>query len=429
MPTLRRSILEVLLALPPETRRPPGPPRADDDRRRARRESVHPRVAGRRVARRGAVPRQRRGRDVAALGAGLRRRPQGARPSRRRPRDDRRRLARRAVMRTAAAAALLALALLVLALPGGAAAAPAGIHKIRHVIVIMQENRSFDSYFGTYPGRDGIPMQNGARRLRAGPGDRRLRQALPRPGDMNAGGPHERARRRSTTSTAARWTASSRRPSRPARQALQARPAIARLRAAPPADVMGYHDAREIPNYWSYAQQLRAPGPHVRAERVLEPAGAPVPRLRLVGELHAARRSRRAAARRSLGGPYDGPQLDAAPLPARPLYGWTDLTYLLHRPRHLGLLRRRREASRTATDGAVDLLRRQPRSRRRRGSGTRCPTSRRPPGRPGRKHRSDLGSFYAAARTGTLPAVSWIAPNWRRQRASAGARSAPGRRR
>jgi phospholipase C len=32
-----------------------------------------------------------------------------------------------------------------------------GIHKIRHVIVIMQENRSFDSYFGTYPGADGIP--------------------------------------------------------------------------------------------------------------------------------------------------------------------------------------------------------------------------------------------------------------------------------
>jgi len=36
-----------------------------------------------------------------------------------------------------------------------------GIHLIRHVIVIMQENRSFDSYFGTYPGADGIPMKNG----------------------------------------------------------------------------------------------------------------------------------------------------------------------------------------------------------------------------------------------------------------------------
>ena len=36
-----------------------------------------------------------------------------------------------------------------------------GIHKIRHVVIIMQENRSFDSFFGTYPGADGIPMKNG----------------------------------------------------------------------------------------------------------------------------------------------------------------------------------------------------------------------------------------------------------------------------
>ena len=34
---------------------------------------------------------------------------------------------------------------------------PAAIHKIKHVVIIMQENRSFDSYFGTYPGADGIP--------------------------------------------------------------------------------------------------------------------------------------------------------------------------------------------------------------------------------------------------------------------------------
>jgi phospholipase C len=26
-----------------------------------------------------------------------------------------------------------------------------GIHRIRHVVVIQQENRSFDSYFGTFP--------------------------------------------------------------------------------------------------------------------------------------------------------------------------------------------------------------------------------------------------------------------------------------
>src|SRR5207245_6271421 len=42
-----------------------------------------------------------------------------------------------------------------------AGATAVGIHKIRHVVVIMQENRSFDTYFGTYPGADGIPMKNG----------------------------------------------------------------------------------------------------------------------------------------------------------------------------------------------------------------------------------------------------------------------------
>src|SRR5690242_7174780 len=36
-----------------------------------------------------------------------------------------------------------------------------GIHKIQHVIIMMQENRSFDSYFGTSPGADGIPMKDG----------------------------------------------------------------------------------------------------------------------------------------------------------------------------------------------------------------------------------------------------------------------------
>ena len=31
------------------------------------------------------------------------------------------------------------------------------LHKIRHVVVIMQENRSFDHYFGTFKRADGIP--------------------------------------------------------------------------------------------------------------------------------------------------------------------------------------------------------------------------------------------------------------------------------
>ncbi len=45
--------------------------------------------------------------------------------------------------------------------PAGTYLVPDGIHKIKHVIIVMQENRSFDSYFGTFPGADGIPMRHG----------------------------------------------------------------------------------------------------------------------------------------------------------------------------------------------------------------------------------------------------------------------------
>ena len=59
-----------------------------------------------------------------------------------------------------------------------------GIHKIRHVVIIMQENRSFDSYFGTYPGADGIPGlagNPGTVPCLPGSGTRQLRGAVPRP--------------------------------------------------------------------------------------------------------------------------------------------------------------------------------------------------------------------------------------------------------
>jgi phospholipase C len=53
--------------------------------------------------------------------------------------------------------AFLAFALGLGAAPGAPAAPMDGIHNIQHVVVIMQENRSFDTYFGTYPGANGIP--------------------------------------------------------------------------------------------------------------------------------------------------------------------------------------------------------------------------------------------------------------------------------
>jgi hypothetical protein len=88
---------------------------------------------------------------------------------------------------------LVTLALLfALAALAPAANAASGIHKIKHVVIIMQENRSFDSYFGTYPGADGIPMRNG-KPIACIPDP--LRHTCVRPyhdhHDINYGGPHE----------------------------------------------------------------------------------------------------------------------------------------------------------------------------------------------------------------------------------------------
>ena len=59
-------------------------------------------------------------------------------------------------MRRRTAAALTALTGLVG--PAGAfAAEPAPATPIEHFVVLMQENHSFDNYFGTFPGADGIP--------------------------------------------------------------------------------------------------------------------------------------------------------------------------------------------------------------------------------------------------------------------------------
>ncbi len=83
--------------------------------------------------------------------------------------------------------------------PGRPAAPPrptqvprTGIHKIRHIVVVMQENRSFDNYFGTFPGADGIPMKNGVPTVCV-PDIGQLPCVRPFVDhqDVNGGGPHQ----------------------------------------------------------------------------------------------------------------------------------------------------------------------------------------------------------------------------------------------
>ncbi|MDE3076676.1 MAG: phospholipase, partial [Chloroflexota bacterium] len=123
-------------------------------------------------------------------------------------------------------------------------AAAAGIHNIQHVIVIMQENRSFDAYFGTYPGADGIPMENGVPTVCVP--DSRSGQCIAPfhdSNDLNHGGPHGEA--------SATADIDGGKMDGFVDQALQGRRAACRNPQDPQCtpggttpDVMGWHDAR-----------------------------------------------------------------------------------------------------------------------------------------------------------------------------------------
>jgi phospholipase C len=111
------------------------------------------------------------------------------------------------------------------------------IHTIQHVVVIMQENRSFDEYFGTYPGADGIP--NGV--------------ALYDPATGSYVAPYhthmDRNQGASHSSNAALTDIDGGLMDGFLQVYRQQHPT-----GAP--EVLGYHDRREIPNYWSYADNF-----------------------------------------------------------------------------------------------------------------------------------------------------------------------------
>jgi len=142
------------------------------------------------------------------------------------------------------------------------------IHRIKHVVVIMQENRSFDTYFGTYPGADGIPMRNRVPTVCVpDPQTKTCVKPFHDAKDQNFGGPHH--------ADAALADLDGGKFDGFIAQSIKGMAYECRQSSHNPAcgatgadaqEVMGWHDPREIPNYWTYAKGLRPPGPHVRAE-------------------------------------------------------------------------------------------------------------------------------------------------------------------
>jgi phospholipase C len=175
--------------------------------------------------------------------------------------------ARRAILRPFRVVGACALGLALLAactsgdspetVPGGALgtyAVPSGIHKIKHVIVIMQENRSFDSYFGTYPAAVGIPMHDGVPTIcvpdPAGGCDRPYHDAS----DVNGGGPHGVVNAIADVNHGKMDGFVRERDAAKSSCRVPDDPACSGNSRIP--DVMGYHTAAEIPNYWAYAKNF-----------------------------------------------------------------------------------------------------------------------------------------------------------------------------
>ncbi|MGP0031924.1 MAG: alkaline phosphatase family protein [Acidimicrobiales bacterium] len=143
--------------------------------------------------------------------------------------------------------------------PTGSYIVPPGIHKIKHVIIIEQENRSFDNYFGTYPGADGIPMKHGKPTVCVpNPATGGCTRPYHDTADVDGGGPHGEVNAVADVNGGKMngfIIQRDRSRNSPLLCQSELDPACSTAASTVP-DVMGYHTAAEIPNYWTYANDF-----------------------------------------------------------------------------------------------------------------------------------------------------------------------------
>ncbi len=292
------------------------------------------------------------------------------------------------------------------------------IHCIQHVVIIMQENRSFDNYFGTYPNADGIPMASGTPTVCVpDPATQQCVRPYHDPSAIGYGGPHGTApsvndidggkmdgfiaQAEQYCNTLPHWP----------------NPACA---GNGPFDVMGYHDGRDIPNYWSYARNF------VLQDHMFEPAGSmSLPAHLYLVSAWSAQCSRTGDPSSCVSSLSPDSLLDFNPTPVpqpRPNYAWTDITYLLNHhtdasgnpsPVSWGYYVGNGTVP-DCPDGAPVCQPVQPVS----GTGTveywnPLPffTTVQQDGE--QNNVQPVKNFYSAASNGTLPAVAWIVPDQR----------------
>jgi phospholipase C len=295
---------------------------------------------------------------------------------------------------------------------------------IQHVVVIMQENRSFDQYFGTFPGADGIPMQDGVPTVCVpDPLTNQCVKPFHNSDDLNSGGPHRAAdaandindgkmdgfikqAREDITAGKFRkkkcedWTD----------------PACGG--SEDKLDVMGYHDDREIPNYWTYAKDF------VLQDRMFEPnASWSLPAHLFTVSGWSAKCSQPAdpmSCQNELQNVVRPPSTKGeqkteasstdSEAAREPDYAWTDLTYLLYKNNVSWAYYLEQGTEPDCDDDEMS-----------------CASKPQRTGVPGiwnplpyfdtvkqddqLGNIQDVSNFYDAAKNGALPAVSWVVPN------------------
>jgi phospholipase C len=298
--------------------------------------------------------------------------------------------------------------------PGGSTGSyvvPAGVHKIKHVIVIQQENRSFDSYFGTFPGADGIPMKNGKPAVCVpDPASKSCVAPYADHADMNGGGPH--SQKNATADIGGGKMNGFIGQAESGRKGCLNLVDPACTNSATP-DVMGYHTASDIPNYWTYAKDF------VLQDHMFEPnASWSLPsHLFLVSEWSAycSQHDNPSSCVNSVQNPHnrppDSPAIYGGKTLSQPDYAWTDLTYLLYKSHvswgYYVVSGTEPDCENPAAETCAPVL-----------QSSNTPGIWNPlPFFDTVKADHQLGNiqsvsrFYAAAKSGKLPAVSWVVPS------------------
>ena len=286
------------------------------------------------------------------------------------------------------------------------------IHKIKHVVIIMQENRSFDSYFGTFRGAEGIPGLAGnhgkvpcLRDPLNGGCDRPFHDR----NNANYGGPHgepdEVADMNCSNFAKHKGCRMNGFVSHAEQSDGCTKGAVGCGRCTkhtrgPCIDVMGYHTGADIPNYWRYAKDF------VLDDRMFEPTNgwSLSSHLYMVSEWSAYCTSPTNASTCTS-------STDPKSFNGRWLYPWTDMTYLFHK-HHVSWryyifkgIEPDCESNSQLSCAPVTQGPKTP------SIWNPLPTFDDVKADNQKQNIQSLNGFFAAARAGRLPAVSWIVPN------------------